>query len=194
MSEALIVDDLRFELRRSTRRKTIGITVERDGSLFITAPVDCPREEIEETARQKQFWVYSKLARKYLLMPSGPAKEYVSGEGFPYLGRSYRLLLVAPTLDGAVPALRLHQGRFLLRRDERERGAQHFTAWYKQHGQPWLHRKVALLAGRIGVEPWCRRGARVGLSLGLVRPGWHAQLPLAHGAPAAAYRRIHRRA
>ena len=39
------------------------------------------------------MWVYKKLAEKDLLLSHRPAKEFVSGEGFAYLGRSHRLLL-----------------------------------------------------------------------------------------------------
>lgn len=51
--EALTVDGLAFELRRSDARKTLGITVERDGSLVISAPADCPPDFIEKTVRKK---------------------------------------------------------------------------------------------------------------------------------------------
>ena len=42
MPEILEVDDLLFEVRRSTKRKTIGIAVDRSGQLVIFAPVQVP--------------------------------------------------------------------------------------------------------------------------------------------------------
>jgi predicted metal-dependent hydrolase len=151
MSETLKVDDLRFTLLRSTRRRTVGITVDRDGSLVLTAPHDCSVERVEEIARAKQFWVYSKLAEKNLLFRAPPPKEYVSGESFFYLGRSYRLKLVADA-DQAVP-LRLLHGHFLLLRDAIDRADQHFVRWYTEHGRPWLTRRVERLALQFGVSP-----------------------------------------
>lgn len=38
----LIVDDLAFEVRESSRRKTLEITVDRDGELIIAAPATGP--------------------------------------------------------------------------------------------------------------------------------------------------------
>ena len=152
MSETLQVDYLTFELQRSANRKTVGITIERDGRLVLTAPVECPLAEIERIARGKRFWVYSKLAEREEVSRPATAKEFVSGEGFYYLGRSYRLLLVDLSLDD-LPALRLAQGRWLLRRDERHRGQKHFINWYTKHGQPWLQDRVNLFVDRIGVEP-----------------------------------------
>ena len=150
MSESLVIGDLYFELHRSNRRKTVGITIDRSGELLLTAPDDCPLELIERIAEEKRFWIYTKLAEKELLFQHYEKKEFVSGEGFYYLGRSYRLLLVVPTQS---VALRLHQGRFMLRSDEQSHAQEHFIGWYTQHAQPWLERQVNLYAMRIGIAP-----------------------------------------
>ena len=153
MNSSLVVDGLAFEVRR-TRRNTIGITVDRDGSLILRAPEECPNELIEQTARKKLLWVHTKLAEKNLLFRPRSPKEYVTGEGFHYLGRSYRLLMVeAPEDSASTPALSLRRGRFELRRDERHRAGEHFVAWYVRNGGPWIERRVGLLADRIGASP-----------------------------------------
>lgn len=152
MSETLRVDDLTLALRRSERRKTLGITVERDGSLVVSAPTAAPQPDIEAFVRQKQFWIYTKLAEKEILRGSGlPPREFVNGEGFLYLGRSYRLLLVDG--DDETPPLQLKQSRFHLRRDALPRAAQHFVDWYRSRGQTWIERRVARWADRLAVEP-----------------------------------------
>ena len=151
MSESLVLGDLTFELRRSSRRRTVGVTVERDGRLILTAPDDCPDDLIHRVATEKRLWIYTKLAQKDALHSPAPPKEYVSGESFSYLGRGYRLRLVDPATQPQ--PLRLHQGRFLLRRDEQPRAAKHFAAWYSVHGTPWLQPRAARLAERIGVSP-----------------------------------------
>lgn len=110
MTNTLAVDGLTYELGRSPKRATIGITVDRDGSLILTAPEDCPEATIEEIVRKKQLWVHTKLAQKRLLFRPRAQKEYVTGEGFQYLGRSYRLLLVDAEADSPTPALRLCGG------------------------------------------------------------------------------------
>lgn len=150
MSETLVIDDLVFELRRSPRRKTVEITVDREGELILSAPSDSPVEQLEQVARDKRFWIYTKLALKELLFQPPQPKEFISGESFYYLGRSYRLLLV-DAFSG--PALVLLHGRFRLRRDEQFNAQQHFIDWYTRHGQPWIERRVRLLEDRIGVEP-----------------------------------------
>ncbi len=145
---ALVVGDLKFAVRRSDRRRTMQITVERDGSLTMTAPPKCQREQLEKFARAKRLWVYEKLALKDELPPS-VRKEFVSGEGFPYLGRSHRLQLVA---DDRAP-LRLAAGRFKLPRAATRAGEQLFIGWYIEHAQLWLEARVAAWAARLGVTP-----------------------------------------
>ena len=154
MTDTLTVDGLTYELRRSDHRKTLGITVDRDGSLILIAPEDSSRETITQTVRKKGLWVHTKLAEKRILFRPKAPKEYVTGEGFYHLGRSYRLLLVdAPEDHAAAPALRLRRGRFELRRDERPRAGEHFVAWYVRNGRPWIERRVDLLTDRIGASP-----------------------------------------
>lgn len=154
MSETLAIGDLTFALRWSARRSTIGITIDRSGALILTAPEQCTREQIEQAASQKLLWVYTKLAERDELSPPPRVREFVNGEGFAYLGRSYRLRLIDPgPAEASVPPLRLQGGWFVLRRDERPYAQEHFIRWYRQHGQPWLERRVALYAERIGATP-----------------------------------------
>ncbi len=145
----LTVDDLHFEVRRSPRRKTVQITVDRGGDLVLSAPDACPRGTMEDFVRDKRFWIYSKLAEKIALRNDAPEKEYVDGEGFGYLGRSYRLKLVD---DQDVP-VKLDRGRFMMRRADVSEGRRHMTAWYVAHAQPWIAKRVRRLQVRVGVEP-----------------------------------------
>lgn len=147
----ITIDDLNFELRWSAKRKTIGITIGRMGELILSAPVDCPQEIIERAAREKYRWIYTKLAQKEMLFKTPPTKEFVNGEGFYYLGRSYRLRLVPPIAN--TPPLELRNDRFLLREDEVEHGEAHFINWYIKQGQFWLQQRVEAFIHRVGAVP-----------------------------------------
>jgi len=154
MNETLTVGDLVYTIRRSDRRKTVGITIDRDGSLVLHAPTGCRRATIESIGRQKSLWVHTKLAKREMLFRPTHEREFVSGESFYYLGRSHRLLLLKPGECGEdTPALRLHEGRFKLRRDKIAQGRDIFQRWYMRHGQVWIERRAALLAPRITAEP-----------------------------------------
>jgi len=154
MSETLVVHDLIFELRRSDKRKSIGIIIDRRGELIISAPIACPREQIQHTAEEKYRWIYTRLAKKEMLFRPPRPKEFLTGESFPYLGYSYRLQLLPPThYDSDTLPLRLSRGWFLLRGDERARGQEHFIKWYSEQGLVWLEQRVDLYARHVGVQP-----------------------------------------
>src|SRR5690349_13342156 len=109
----LTVAGLDFEVQLSGVRRSIGITVGRDGSLIVNAPQHCEEAELAAFAHDKRMWVYKKLAEKDLLLSHRPTKEFVSGEGFSYLGRSHCLQLTSRRGD----AVKLERGRLVMPRD-----------------------------------------------------------------------------
>ena len=143
------VDDLAFDLRFSGRRKTLEITVDRNGRLLLAAPKGTEEGLLRAFVREKRYWIHTKLAEKAQLQRSAPKKEFVDGEGFLYLGRSYRLKLV----DEPHAALKLIGGRFLLGRALAPHGREQFVRWYIAHGYVWLSQKVAEHAPRMEVKP-----------------------------------------
>lgn len=145
----LTVDDLTFEVRRSKRRKTLEIIVDRAGELVLAAPTHAEDEELAAFVREKRFWIHKKLTEKAALRRPIPRKEFVDGEGFLYLGRSYRLKLV----DEQDEPLKLVNGRFRLRRDAVTKGRETFIRWYCQRGKDWLTIKVREHSDRMEVNP-----------------------------------------
>lgn len=149
MNEILQVADLVFEVRRSPRRKTIGLTVDRGGQLLIHAPVDAARENLEHWTRRKLLWVHRKLALKEEMARMGREPEFVSGESFSYLGRNYQLKIT----DEQKEPLRFDGRRFYLRRDAQSAAANFFRLWYITSGNVWIRKRVKFLALRTGMEP-----------------------------------------
>lgn len=143
------VDDLEFAIRRSSKRRTLQITVERTGELSVSAPPEVGIDQLREFVFEKRFWIYTKLAEKDRLQRAVPAKVFVSGEGFLYLGRSHRLKIVE-TQD--VP-LKLAHGRFALRQDALAQAREHFIRWYSEKACVWLSGRVAEYQLRMEVAP-----------------------------------------
>jgi predicted metal-dependent hydrolase len=150
-AKRLVVAGLDFEVQLSGSRRSIGITVDRDGSLIVTAPQGCDEAELARFAHDKRMWVYKKLAEKDLLLSRRPMKEFVSGEGFAYLGRSYRLLFK----EGAVDPVKLERGRLVMPRDvaASEARAQALVDWYRARALRWFPPRVRPWAERMGVSP-----------------------------------------
>lgn len=144
MSERIEVDDLTLHVHRSQRRATIGITVERDGSLTAHVPIGVSQKTVENVVRSKAMWIYTKLAEKPHSSPSRVATHFVEGERFYYLGRRYALLLVD---SETTTPLRLHRGQFQLRRNAQPDARRHFIAWYTQRGRVWIPQRIRSLVG-----------------------------------------------
>lgn len=149
MTTTLTIDDLNFDVRRSARRRTLQITVERSGGLLLSAPEGVDESRMRDFVNEKRFWIYTKLAEKELLRKVVPRKEFVDGEGFLYLGRSYRLKLV----DAQDEPLKLCGGHFRLRRDAISAGREHFVRWYSDRARDKLSAHVGELQTRMEVQP-----------------------------------------
>lgn len=144
----LEIDGLSFGVHRSDRRNTMQITVERSGELSIVAPSKVPDQHLIEFVEEKLLWVHTKIEEKARLQQRAPVKEFVEGEGFLYLGKSYRLRLV----DGQLVDLSLKNGRFCLRKQSSHRGREVFISWYTRRAQYWLEKQVSEQANRMGVD------------------------------------------
>jgi hypothetical protein len=147
----LTVDGLTFEVRASDQRATLEIIVDRDGSLVLAAPRQAPEEDLRAFVGDRLVWVYTKLAEKERQAHPRPRKEYVPGEGFLYLGQSYRLRIVEG--DVRTRPLRLWRGWFELRKDVVPEGRQRFVTWYTGRLGSVVDRTVARFRGRVQTAP-----------------------------------------
>jgi hypothetical protein len=93
VQDTLAIDDVSFAVRWSRKRRTIAITIPRQGAPVVAAPVGCRRSVLESAVRGKLPWVRRKLGERAALPQLAPQRPFVAGETFPYLGRRYPLVL-----------------------------------------------------------------------------------------------------
>ena len=146
-------NDISYQVVRS-RRATADIVIERDGSILVRAPESIPDERIEDMVEAKRYWIYKNLAEWRDLNATRVLREYRNGEGFLYLGRSYRLLLVANQTE----PLLLKNGRFCLQRDLVDEGAieaakSAFRDYYILRGSERITQRLNYYAPKVGVTP-----------------------------------------
>jgi hypothetical protein len=134
-----------FSIERTSRRKTVAISVGHDG-VRVLAPHDLDDDRVMVIVRQKGAWLLRKRARYLELGGAAIPREFVSGETFHYLGRPYRLKVVpeanavlsritargasfvAPVEPHATPPIRRAAVRGALRHWYRDRAKLHFPA------------------------------------------------------------------
>jgi predicted metal-dependent hydrolase len=148
-----------YAVERSARRKTLTIAVDLRCGVTVRAPQDAPAATIAAAVRRKAPWVLGRLAEFAELRPVPPPREFVNGETFLYLGRGYRLQVVArPGCEA--PTTKLWGGRLLVTtpatapaagRDRLIRGA--LLAWYKARARQRLPERVRRFAERLGDAP-----------------------------------------
>jgi predicted metal-dependent hydrolase len=141
----LRVGELDVDVTVSARRRSVRLTIERDARIVAAVPVGLPRQQLIKLVEARTGWIYTKLGEREEAVAQRLTKEFVSGEGFHYLGRSYRLKVVDDT--AAAPVV-LAQGWLTMRRDRLDRAEDDLIAWYRVRGQKWLPDRAA---------PWARR-------------------------------------
>lgn len=151
MPLAELTSRLEYELTYSKRRKTIAITVDRQG-LSVTAPEGTPPEEIEQLLARKEGWIRQKLRLMSQVLPAPPPKEFVSGERLTYIGRSYRLQVN----EGDTVSFRYHRGSFIAQAPkpfDRERIRQKAVEWYRSRALAKFSERVEFYAPKVGKHP-----------------------------------------
>ncbi|RWA68018.1 SprT family zinc-dependent metalloprotease [Mesorhizobium sp.] len=156
MNETIRVEDLTFQVKRSERRKTIGLTVERDASLVAHLPKDADIGQANELIKTKLVWVHQKLAAHKEIHRENVFRrpEFVDGEGFYFLGKHYRLKLVDVDPSGPpTPTVRFDGDRLLFRREQVAAGEKRIAEHYTRAAHPYLNDSVYRWKKIVGVEP-----------------------------------------
>lgn len=130
-----------------TDRKTIALIVGRDGKLMVRAPIDATNEQILSVVERKSTWIVKKQQEMIATYPQIGEKEFVNGEGFLYLGQSYRLKIID---RGEIP-LRLDDF-FYLDRNVLFQAKEVFIHWYKEKANEVISERVAWYSDKMGVQ------------------------------------------
>ena len=141
--------EISYSVKRSSRRKKVTITIERDRRVFVHAPIHVSDEAIARIVEAKRHWIYEKTrhSQKYTDRPHPPGKELVNGESALYLGRSYRIEIV----DKGTECIQFDQ-RFLIPASSvlHKKGA--LREWYIERAKERILPRVVKQARELGVS------------------------------------------
>jgi len=170
-----------YDIRRSSRRRTVALTVSPPGQIILTAPRSTPVERLDEVVQAKAKWIASRLRLVRPAEPKPGPREFVAGETFLYLGRQYRLEV---RRGGASPEVRLERGRLRVGVPGALTGGaragavrEALVGWYREHARErlseratWWARRLDMPEPRILVREQERRWGSC--SAGVVRFNW----------------------
>ena len=141
--------DIEYTLVRS-RRKTASIYIERDGKVSVLVPEKLTARQVDDILESKRKWIYQSLAEWQDLNANRIQRDYVNGEGFLYLGRTYRLKLVSDLPE----PLMLKDGYFCLRatKGTAPDADAAFREFYRVKGATRIPPRVAYFQAKMGVK------------------------------------------
>lgn len=132
---------LSYTLVRS-RRRSVALTVSREGTLTVRAPLRFPIDRIEAFIEEKRIWVDRVTEKMRLRSEEKGNHTYQDGEVFWYVGARYPLRLS----ERAAPSLSFSGNEFVLARRFHSRAKERFLAWYRREAKRVLAERVEYFA------------------------------------------------
>ena len=144
--------DFPVEVIRTPRKRSAAIHVS-SGVVSVRVPQSLSDKRVQDLIQKRSVWIKRKI-KEQADRPASKPKEYVSGESFSYLGKTYRLKVV----DGAEPSLKMKGGRLVASVPKHAKNRESLvkslvTGWYQSHADQKLREKVERFAPLVGVEP-----------------------------------------
>jgi predicted metal-dependent hydrolase len=130
-----------------SRRKTIALVIEGDGSLIVRAPLRTPEKLIRELVEQKAAWIARSQAKIRASQP--PARQFADGESLLLMGKPHPIKIV----KSQRASLSFENGAFLLAQKAHPRASEAFTRWYKQMATLLLPGRLETLAEKHNLRP-----------------------------------------
>lgn len=128
-----------------SRRKTLSLIVEADGTLTVRAPLRMKEADIWRFIAAKETWVKRKQAQ---VRQDAPApRRYVDGETFLYLGQEVPLRLI----PDEKPALVMDKV-FKLTKSAQPQAQAYFEKWYKKQARKVLSERVDFFVRQHGFK------------------------------------------
>lgn len=118
-----------------TDRKTLGITVNPDMEVIVTAPTGTALKTIEAKLLKRAPWIIRNLSYFLSFHPKTPKRKYISGETHLYLGRQYLL----KKCEGDEDSIKI-KGKYLIVNSTKSNNTKALVEnWYKEQASKKLH-------------------------------------------------------
>jgi hypothetical protein len=131
-----------------SKRKTLALIINPDGTLVVRAPLKLSNQRIEELIRQKADWIRIQRAKILLQQTAAQPKQFINNEEFWFLGESYPLKIVRNPRKPLV----ITATHFELDIDSQPRARQVFEAWYRLQARSIFSKRCDLIAQRLGLK------------------------------------------
>ena len=141
-----------------TKRKTIEITVDRNGEVKVSAPFRISEKQICEVVQKKADWIVKKVNEVRERNSNLVCRQFVSGEKFLYLGKEYTLEIVEKDLSKAevlmqedTMAVYISQG--LSEESRKQAIKEALIKWYRQRFAEIVKERIEKYSLQLKVAP-----------------------------------------
>jgi predicted metal-dependent hydrolase len=131
-----------------TRRRTIALIIQPDGSLLVRAPLRASDRQIRALVEEKSVWIRAAQEKARVMNAGVAPRQYIPGETFLYLGQSYPLVVV----EAVRGQLELLDGQFRLVKSALPSAQAVFTRWYRTQARRVFEERAAWFATRYGLH------------------------------------------
>lgn len=130
-----------------SKRKTIALVIERDGSLIVRAPLRIPEKTIRELVQQKTDWITR--GQEQMRQNQPRQRQFNEGEILPLMGQQHPIKIVQRQRT----SLTFEGGVFRLSEKAQPRASEAFSQWYKQMAAILLPARLEALAKKHNLRP-----------------------------------------
>ncbi len=134
------------ELIRSTR-KSISLSVTREGRLVVRAPKRASMAVIEEAVKKRSLWILEKQQQSLARLDRFPVHVYAEGEAFLFLGKDLTLYYSANAKKAFASGSVL-----FVPANKREKAAQAVETWYKEQARVHFASRLEYFSAAMGVR------------------------------------------
>lgn len=149
-----------FKIIRSSR-KTIGIIINADQELIVRSPEKISLRKIKSLLKEKEDWILKKLKKMAEIKAPPAARDFISGEPLLYLGREYKLKIIAE-LNLKEMEVELDQQNFIIKypaelennKEQRKTVVREILiSWYRSQAEEEIYKLINVHKKNLNVEP-----------------------------------------
>lgn len=129
-----------------SKRRTLALIVERDGSVTVRAPMRISGKAIHGFAEKHASWIEKKQAEMKSMAPE-QVRQYQPGERFLYLGKVYPLEIVKDAKKNLVL-----EETFKLAEPAQKNAELLFRNWYRKQAKRIIEARVKFFAERYQLQ------------------------------------------
>jgi hypothetical protein len=141
-----------------TKRKTIGIIVDKNGEVKVHAPFCVSEKQVCEAVKKKADWIIKKVNEVTERNLNVECRQFVSGEKFLYLGKEYTLEIVEKDLSKSevliledTMAVYISKGLYAESRKQAIKEA--LIKWYRQRFAEIVKERIERYSLQLKVAP-----------------------------------------